>query len=120
VGLRQESTPPGSISRNSHSCPAAGEELGLQDAVVVRQNRSGLTDLPLGACRAEQLHGAYVVAAPPWVHRRAGVLLHQVTHTKATEESEADSPTGDPPTMRIGTQSSAFGFIDAPARTGSR
>ncbi len=54
-----------------------GERGRLQDAVVLRQHRSGVPDQPLRPGRPEELHRADVVAAPPRVGGGARVLLDE-------------------------------------------
>lgn len=64
-----------------------GQRAALHDAVVVRQDRGGLTDPVLDAGDPEQFHRPYVDTASAWVHRGTRVLLdHHVRDAMPAEE----------------------------------
>ncbi len=72
---------------------AAGQRLGLQDAVVVGEHRRCRPDVLLDPRGAEQLHGAEVVAAPARMPGGLGVPLHQqVRHAEPAEEEGRRQP----------------------------
>ncbi len=66
----------------------AGQGSALQDAVVVRQDRGGLTDPVLDVGDAEQFHGADVDTASTRVQRGSRMLLDQHVRDAMTAEEQ--------------------------------
>lgn len=120
LGLNRASRPPGSISRNSHSCSSpVSEGVCRMPWFAASTEAASRIAVSIPATRYSSIVRTLLPRPRGWCEVSACFSTSRCLTPSRPRKRDADNPTSEPPTISTGTRSSTFGFINYSSLYGS-